>query len=184
MIVRIMPQNVPDFFDKYEDRLRRECYVLAENGHGTQIKLTSDCGLVKIRALNEGFMVASVTVDPEDDVAGEVSNMYDMFLGTEWRLIGLDAENDDEDAAALSELDEAYERTDAVRLAFYDFLCTVVEDEELIYDGSFDVVFDDIMNDVLQRVSDCGLPVRFPVVLDDDDGGCSIEEYPYERDLE
>ena len=78
-----------------------------------------------------------------------------------------------------AEIDEAYEREDALRMAFYDFLVCVVEDEDLIYDGDYEQDLELIFDDVLQSVADLGLPVRRPMVFDDGDGGCVVLEYPY-----
>ena len=178
MIVRVRPEDIPAFFEKSADRLHRECYVLAEDGHNTQIRLSASAGgLPYVRVFNNGFLISSVSTDDDEALVEKVSAMYDIFLGKGW-----DAEDDEDASAAFEDLDAAYERDDALRLAFYDFLCTVVEDEELIYDGGYDEEIEAIMDEVLQKVSDLGLPVRRPTPIEEEDGMYTIIQYPYGKD--
>ena len=178
MIVRVRPEEIPEFFEKYAGRLHRESYVVAENGHNTQIRLSVGAGeLPYIRVFNCGFLISSCSTEDEEELVEKVSAMYDIFLGKDW-----DAEDDEDASVAFEDLDAAYERDDALRLAFYDFLCTVVEDEELIYDGGYDEEIEAIMDEVLQKVADLGLPVRRPTPIEEEDGTYTIIQYPYGKD--
>ena len=179
MIVRIKPEDIPAFFKKYSGRLHCEHYVLAEDGHGTRIVMTATMGDVpSVQVFNEGFLVSTCATGDMDYLVEKVSMLYDTFLGKDWET------KFDEEDAQTAEIDEAYEREDALRLAFYDFLCTVVEDESLIYDGDHEKDFEMIFDNVLQSVADLGLPVRRPMVFDDGDGGYFVLEYPYGCDEE
>ena len=180
MIIRIRPEEIPDFFKKSADRLRHECYVLAENGHNTQIRLSAGTDdMPCIRVFNCGFLVYSYSAVDDEELVEKASTAYDAFLGYDW-----DKCDDEDISASFEDLDAAYEREDALRLAFYDFLCTVVEDEELIYGGDYDEKIDNIMDDVLQKVADLGLPVRRPMTIENMDGTYTIVQYPYEVDAE
>lgn len=175
MTVRIKPQEIPDFFKKYSSRLHTERYVLAEDGHGTRIVISAAAGdLPSIQVYNHGFLVSTCITDDSDELTEKAAMFYDTFLGSDWEIL------DEEADAATGEIDEAYEREDAIRLAFYDFLCAVVEDEDLIYDGDYDEEFGLILGDVLQSVADLGLPVRRPMLFDNPDGSYTVVEYPYE----
>ena len=174
MSIQLKPEEIPDFFNKYKSRLRYERYFLAEDGHGTDIVLTAEPnGTARLRVLNNGFLVACSSCEDDDAIVTAAERLYDMFLGPDW-----DMEDDEELTQALA--DEAYERDEQLRLAFYDFLCTVVEDEDLIYDGDYEEEIEAIMEGVLQSVSDLGLPVRRPTQVEGKDGPCFIE-YPYEE---
>ena len=174
MSIQLRPEEIPDFFSKYKSRLRYERYFLADNGHGTDIVLTAEPdGSARLRVLNNGFLVASASCEDDDTIVEAAERLYDMFLGPDW-----DMEDEEEMTQAL--IDEAYERDEQLKLAFYDFLCTVVEDEDLIYDGAYEDEIEAIMDGVLQQVSDLGLPVRRPTQVDGEDGTYFIE-YPYEE---
>lgn len=174
MIVRIKPKEIPDFFKKFSGRLHCERYVLAENGHGTRIVLTATMGdEPSVQVFNEGFLVSTCVTSDMDMLVEKVSMLYDTFLGKDWE------QTIEEEDPQTAEIDEAYEREDALRMAFYDFLVCVVEDEDLIYDGDYEQDLELIFDDVLQSVADLGLPVRRPMVFDDGDGGCVVLEYPY-----
>lgn len=176
MIIRIKPQDAPDFFDQYEDRLRRERFILAENGYGTQISLTADdMGQAVVKVTNNGFLVSTFATDDPDLLVEKLSMLFDMFLGKGWEL------EEEEEPAELAEMDDAYERCDAVRMAFYDFLSIAVEDEELVYGEDLNSDLESMLMDVLQEISDLGLPVRFPIVTDNGDGTYQVDDYPFER---
>ncbi len=179
MTIRIRPEEIMGFFKKHADRLAHERYIVAEDGSST-IALSASGGIPHLEMLNNGFAIANCTTDDEERLENNATMLFDLAFGKEWSEIGLDDPADDGDGGAISDQDAFYERDDQLHMAFYDFLVTVVEDESLIYDKDYELQFESIFNDVLQAVSDIGLPVRRPIIVDEDDGTYTVIEYPYE----
>lgn len=180
MTVRIRPKDVWDFYMGNMYRLRYEDYVLAEAVGGVSVVICVDAAydLVVMAQFNgKTYSISRPTTPKEcEEIVQKLYDKYEISEDLEEQV-----EADEEDESVIAEQDEVFEREDQLKLAFYDFMVAVVEDEDLIYDGGFDEQISEIMEETLVNIAAYGFPIRRPTYMEDDDGEEKLVDYPYEQ---
>lgn len=188
MIIRKKPEELWKFFTENVFRLKYDQYVAAEDDNGVTVTLSSSSDYAPILLVEQdGSMIACYVVDDERELGETAQKIYDLFLSAEDSAQKPEKEQEEEPEQPPEEPeteesveDTLFEREDALMMAFKDFMGVVIEDEESVYDKKLEPELSELLDKVLQEISDAGFLVYRPMYITYDDGSEVLTDFPYD----
>lgn len=181
--INIKATEIWKYFQGCKEELKTLMHLIAENpDYGVQIYITSEKELPNIVVTADDVPVYEEVSVNEHDCTKTAEKVFDTYL-TEKAIMVLSGLFDDEDYPTTAEIEDMIsEREDALDCAIYNFVTTVMMDEN--YDvtcAGFDEILDDIKEHILEYMArKHKLPIYRPMVLEYDDGTEEVSDYPYD----
>lgn len=188
MIIRKKPEELWKFFTENVFRLKYDQYVAAEDDNGVTVTLSSSADYDPILLVEQdGYTIACYVVDDERELGETAQKIYDLFLSADDSAQEPEKEQEEEPEQSPEEPepeesveDTLFEREDALMMAFKDFMGVVIEDEESVYDKKLEPELSELLDKVLQEISDAGFLVYRPMYVTYDDGSEALTDFPYD----
>lgn len=183
--IYLTPSLIWYFFDHSHKRLQNEMVRIAENvdtKYAVYIDEDQDVLRIHVCKGDEPPEYTQVLVD-EQQCREVASSLYRQYL---FPITISQSQEDEDDAEETQQdmVDKQYEREDALRLAMAEFLSVALEAKLDFVLSDFGKETDDIVDTVLQYLSEeYNISVRRPMfILDEGTGDEEFCEYPYNGD--
>lgn len=179
----VEPRDLWSYYLEHKKQLTSTMFEIAQNKeYGVSIYLSeNEKGNASIVVEADDMEVYSETIVNDRDARTTCEKIYDKYLSD--KVVDILAEmgiDDEDDMTALEEEDAIDEREAELDEALYSFLDTVCGEDYFDFYADYDMI-EDIKDHFLEYLArKHGIPVRRPMVLEDEDGEDFFEEYPYE----
>lgn len=185
--IHVPADQIWEFYKENEERLKSEFVLVAENTDTDYAVYLTDekDDPVLAAAKTDGEVERKETCHDADSCEETAWIMYHSYL---FPITVAKSESNDngksDDTSDRSDIDDMiYERHDELILAASDFLDTVLqldgtEESSLSVCGS-DMI-EDLLEGMLESLSENGVPVYRPMFVEDEDGNEVFVEFPYE----
>ncbi len=176
------PKDVFPYFRSHGEELERRHKLLAENREfGLEMCLCSLDGFCNVYITVDGDEVFSEDLSATDAEA-DLTDLYNRYL--HGGAVSAILEDEDPDDTDLDQEDAITERETELNDAMEELLLVFYPDFQDCPTEDLEAVVEDFKDRICQRLyDDYGLSVYRPMILVDEDGTESFEEYPY-PDLE
>ena len=177
----VEPRDLWSYYLEHKKGLASTMYEIAQNKeYGISIYLSeNEKGNASIVVEADDMEVYSETIVSDRDARTTCEKIYDKYLSD--KVVDILAEMGIEDEmTALEQEDAIDEREAELTEALYCFL-DIVCGEDYFDFYTDDDILEDIKDHFLEYLArKHGIPIRRPMVLEDEDGEEFFEEYPYE----
>ena len=177
----VEPRDLWSYYLEHNKGLASTMYEIAQNKeYGISIYLSeNEKGNASIVVEADDMEVYSETIVSDRDARTTCEKIYDKYLSD--KVVDILAEMGIEDEmTALEQEDAIDEREAELTEALYCFL-DIVCGEDYFDFYTDDDILEDIKDHFLEYLArKHGIPIRRPMVLEDEDGEEFFEEYPYE----
>ena len=178
----VEPRDLWSYYLVHKKQLTSTMFEIAQNKeYGVSIYLSeNEKGNASIVVEADDIEVYSETIVSDRDARKTCEKIYDKYLSD--KVVDILAEMGiDDDMTALEQEDAIAEREAQLDGAVVMFLGDVMDGDEYADYYMDDEMLEDIKDHFLEYLArkHC-LPVRRPMILEDEDGEDFFEEYPYE----
>lgn len=171
--VYVFPAEVWSYAKENKEQLQKNIVIIAEDGEYEVTIEREQSGDLLMSVLSDGKLVESERLFSEDDAVIACRTCYSRYFGkptpeSEPEEYDVDTDMCDHEIA-LRESELLNSIRDLVDVVSDYADCKLTEEDEL-----------DILTDVCGILSGYGIPVYYPMWVEDEDGNEVFVEYPYE----
>lgn len=179
--IYVEAEDVWKYFQNNKLKLGKTAEAIAENDEfGVVIYLSEERGLPMFEVDADGYQYHEESAVSANDCRETVQMLYDKYLTEKFLM------DDDEEYESLLDIeDQIAERELELDDAVISFLDVVLDEDSSMLGAELDDIVEDVKDHICEYLArKHELPVRRPMILEDDDGDEFFEEYPYDDCLE